>query len=326
MYIFTYIHAYIHIYKGSWVGNPFMIVPWCMILQDQSGFPTCGLCISTLFPTFLSPPASVLLPSFYSLFLRPCFEFARPHPPGDVNSCLPRLWRMSAQCIYRDIYEYEYIYIYIYVYIYIYKYIYIHIIIHILVCSSRELVWGRAQRLAICKVGMGWGPRTCLRRHATDSGEGAAGHSSQPTGNGVLPAGRLWHGERLILRGLVLLQDYSQGQASAQKCASSHNSSSCRWAQWDQNNQPAGGFALAGNWCQRKANCYRPGGTLLWSRCQLQSSERSGAGWTELRVTIQQASKFGTWGRGARPPHTHLQCVCNRCQHEHNVCGIWSSV
>ena len=29
-----------------------------------------------------------------------------------------------------------------------------------------------------------------------------------------------------------------------------------------------------------------------------------------------------TWGRGDRPPHTHMQCVC----HGHNVCGIGSSV
>jgi len=58
-------------------------------------------------------------------------------------------------------------------------------------------------------------------------GEGAAGHGSQSKGNGVLHAGRLWHGDRQVLRGLMLLQDYYQGQVSAQKCASSHNASSC---------------------------------------------------------------------------------------------------
>ena len=63
----------------------------------------------------------------------------------------------------------------------------------------------------------------------------------------VLHAGRLWHGEWQILRGLMLLKDNCQGQAFAQKCASSHNSSSCFRAEWDQDNRPAGRFALAGD-------------------------------------------------------------------------------
>ena len=62
--------------------------------------------------------------------------------------------------------------------------------------SSRELIWGRAPQLATCKVGMGRGPRVCIRCHATASGQGAAGHGRESKGNGVLHAGRLRHGER----------------------------------------------------------------------------------------------------------------------------------
>ena len=113
--------------------------------------------------------------------------------------------------------------------------------------SSRELIWGRAPQLATCKVGIGpgRGPRVCIRCHATASGQGAAGHGRESKGSGVLHVGRIRHGERQVIRGLMLLQDYCQGQASAQKCASSHNASSSCWAQWDQDNQPAGRFALA---------------------------------------------------------------------------------
>ena len=80
--------------------------------------------------------------------------------------------------------------------------------------SSRQLVFGRAQQLALCKVGMGRGPRICLRRHATDSGDGAAGPGSESKGTGVLHAGRLWHGKYFV-----------------DSCCS--NTSSCCWAEWD---------------------------------------------------------------------------------------------
>jgi len=45
--------------------------------------------------------------------------------------------------------------------------------------TSKELAWGRAQRLATCEVGMGRGMWICLRRQVTDSGEGSAGNAWQ---------------------------------------------------------------------------------------------------------------------------------------------------